>query len=38
VDDNEDNKRDRERVEILGDLRGEVMVFWPPAQPGGTAL
>jgi c-di-GMP-binding flagellar brake protein YcgR len=27
VDDNEDNKRDRERVEILGDLRGEVMVF-----------
>jgi hypothetical protein len=27
VDENEDNKRDRERVEILGDLRGEVMVF-----------
>jgi hypothetical protein len=24
-----DNKRDRERVEILGDLHGEVMVFQP---------
>ena len=25
----EDNKRDRERVEILGELHGEVMVFQP---------
>jgi hypothetical protein len=25
----DDNKRDRERVPILGDLRGEVMVFQP---------
>jgi PilZ domain-containing protein len=24
-----DEKRDRERVEILGDLRGEVMIFQP---------
>ena len=27
----EDNKRDTQRLEILGDLRGEVMVFQPMA-------
>ena len=27
----EDNKRDAQRLEILGDLRGEVMVFQPMA-------
>ena len=27
--DESDEKRDRERVEILGELRGEVMVFQP---------
>jgi len=27
----EDNKRDADRLEILGDLRGEVMVFQPMA-------
>ena len=26
---NEDDKRDRERLEILGELHGEVMVFQP---------
>ena len=28
---NEDNKRDTERIQILGDLHGEVMVFQPMA-------
>ena len=29
VTDNDDRKRDRERLEILGELHGEVMVFQP---------
>jgi hypothetical protein len=29
VTENPDEKRDRERIEILGDLHGEVMVFQP---------
>jgi hypothetical protein len=29
VTDNDDGKRDRERIEILGELHGEVMVFQP---------
>jgi hypothetical protein len=26
---NQDNKRDAERIQILGELHGEVMVFQP---------
>jgi c-di-GMP-binding flagellar brake protein YcgR len=29
VTDSDDDKRDRERLEILGELQGEVMVFQP---------
>ena len=29
VTDNDDRKRDRERLEILGELHGEVMIFQP---------
>jgi hypothetical protein len=29
VTENDDDKRDRERLEILGELHGEVMVFQP---------
>ena len=29
VAENEDQKRDRERIEILGELHGEVMIFQP---------
>ena len=37
-----DNKRDTERLEIIGELRGEVMVFQPMAikeiSPGGAQV